>query len=57
MPKESEKHEGTWLQWTHHYQSGVEYRDSLDETWVTMTKELVASEKVHLIAYNETEKT
>ncbi len=56
MPEESELHEGTWLQWPHHYQYGMAYRNSLDATWVTMTKELVTSETVHLIAYNQTEK-
>ena len=56
MPAESEPHEGTWLQWPHHYQYGMAYRNSLDATWVAMTKELVTSEKVHLIAYNQTEK-
>ncbi|MEW7278242.1 agmatine deiminase family protein [Aquimarina sp. 2201CG1-2-11] len=56
MPEESEPHEGTWLQWPHHYQYGVAYRNRLDETWVSMTKELVSSENVHIIAYNQTEK-
>lgn len=56
MPEESEPHEGTWLQWPHHYQYGVAYRNSLDPTWVAMTQTLVTSEKVHIIAYNETEK-
>ena len=56
MPKESELHEGTWLQWPHHYQYGIEYRNSLDATWVLITKELVSSENVHIIAYNQTEK-
>lgn len=56
MPEESETHEGTWLQWPHHYQYGVTYRKSLDQTWVSMTKELVSSEKVHIVAYNQTEK-
>jgi agmatine deiminase len=57
MPDEAKPHEGTWLQWPHHYQYGTTYRTRLDATWVTMTKELVASEKVHIIAYNATEKT
>lgn len=57
MPEESELHEGTWLQWPHHYQYGVTFRDRLDATWVTMTKTLVQSEKVFLVAYDETEKT
>lgn len=56
MPEESEKHEGTWLQWPHHYQHGVEYRNALDAAWITMTKELETSENVHIIAYNEVEK-
>ncbi len=56
MPEESEPHEGTWLQWPHHYQYGVTYRQRLDPTWVAMTKELVSSETVHIIAYNDTEK-
>lgn len=56
MPEESEPHEGTWLQWPHHYQYGIEYRNSLDPTWVAMTKALISGENVHIIAYNETEK-
>lgn len=56
MPEESEPHEGTWLQWPHQYQYGTAYRNGLDQTWVSMTKELVSGEKVHIIAYNETEK-
>jgi agmatine deiminase len=56
MPEESSPHEGTWLQWPHQYQFGLEYRTSLDPTWVAMTQALIASENVHIIAYNETEK-
>lgn len=56
MPEESEPHEGTWLQWPHQYQYGIGYRNSLDATWVAMTKALVTSENVHIVAYNETEK-
>ncbi len=56
MPEESEIHEGTWLQWPHQYQYGITYRNRLDATWVAMTKELVTSENVHLIVYDETEK-
>tara|TARA_B100000508_G_scaffold141064_1_gene145800 strand:- start:1412 stop:2524 length:1113 start_codon:yes stop_codon:yes gene_type:complete len=56
FPEESEAHEGTWLQWPHHYQYGKKFRDYLDPTWVAMTKELITSEKVHIVAYNETEK-
>lgn len=56
MPEETEPHEGTWLQWPHHYQYGITYRKNLEPTWIYMTKELVTSEKVHIIAYNQTEK-
>ena len=55
MPEESERHEGTWLQWPHHYQYGIAYRNSLDSTWVAMTRELVTSEKVHLVVYDQIE--
>lgn len=57
MPEESETHEGTWLQWPHEYQYGVTYRNRIDQTWVDMTKELVTSEKVHLVVYDATEQT
>jgi agmatine deiminase len=56
MPEESDPHEGTWLQWPHQYQYGKAYRNSLDATWISMTKELVSSERVHIIAYNQIEK-
>ncbi|MFM2267363.1 MAG: hypothetical protein RL757_804 [Bacteroidota bacterium] len=57
MPEESSAHEGTWLQWGHQYQYGATYRNRIDATWVAMTKELVTSEKVHIIAYDTAEKT
>jgi agmatine deiminase len=57
MPEESAPHEGTWLQWPHQYQYGNDYRDDLDETWVAMTKSLIGSEKVHIIAFDSTEKS
>lgn len=57
MPGETSLHEGTWLQWPHQYSYGTAYRNSLDATWVAMTAALVNSEKVHIIAYNTTEKT
>jgi agmatine deiminase len=56
MPEESEEHEGTWLQWPHEYQYGVTYRNRLDATWVAMTQALVGSEKVHIVAYDQTER-
>jgi agmatine deiminase len=57
MPDESEQHEGTWLQWPHQFQYGNTYRNRLDATWVAMAKALVAGEKVHLVAFNTTEKS
>lgn len=57
MPDETQPHEGTWLQWPHQYQYGTTYRNRLDATWVAMTKALVQGEKVHIIAYNSTEKS
>lgn len=56
MPDESVTHEGTWLQWPHHYQYGTTYRNRIESTWLDMTKALKANEKVHIIAYNTTEK-
>lgn len=56
MPHEAELHEGTWLQWPHHYEYGIDYRNSLDATWIAMTKALQGGEKVHIIAYDEQEK-
>ena len=57
FPDETELHEGTWLTWPHHYTYGTAYRNSLDATWVAMTKALVPGERVHIIAYNTTERT
>lgn len=57
MPPEHELHEGTWLQWPHQYEYGSLYRNRLDATWVAMTQALVGGEKIHIIAYNNTEKT
>lgn len=56
MPAEWATHEGTWLQFPHQYQYGTTYRNRLIDTWVSMTKELVGGEKVHVIAYNATHK-
>lgn len=56
MPEESEEHEGTWLQWPHHYQYGMSYRDDVESTWIDMTRALVNSENVHIIVYNDEEK-
>ena len=57
MPSENLPHEGTWLQWPHQHEYGLAYRSSLDTTWVAMTKALVQSENVHIIAYDNTEQS
>lgn len=56
FPEESGQHEGTWLQWPHQYQHGKTYKKRVEQTWIDMTKALQANEKVHIIAYDETEK-
>lgn len=55
FPDESEEHEGTWLQWPHHYEYGLSYRNENDATWVAMTDALQENEKVFIIAYNTNE--
>ncbi|MFZ1632703.1 MAG: agmatine deiminase family protein [Chitinophagales bacterium] len=56
LPGETSQHEGTWLQWPHHYTYGMTYRNRLDQTFIDMTAALVGSEKVFIVAYNNTEK-
>jgi len=56
FPEESAPHEGTWLQWPHHHQHGITYRNRVEKTWIDMTKALQTNEKVHIIAYDESEK-
>lgn len=55
IPPESGEHEGTWLIWPHQYTYGLSYREEIEPIWVSMTKALVSGEKVHIIAYDETE--
>lgn len=58
FPGEWEIHEGTWLIWPH--DKGViasEYVDMIDDIWITMTKALHTGERVHIVAYNEDERT
>ncbi len=57
MPAEHLPHEGTWLQWPHHHEYGVTFRNRLDSTWVAMTAALVTGEKVHIVAYDATEES
>ncbi|MBR4312861.1 MAG: agmatine deiminase family protein [Bacteroidaceae bacterium] len=58
FPGEWEPHEGTWLIWPHDYGIIIpEYVDMIDDIWVTMTKALHTGEKVHIVAYNDDERT
>lgn len=56
MPTEDETHEGTWLQWPHRHQYGIEYQNNLEPTWIAMTEALSPHEKVHIIVYDKFEK-
>lgn len=56
MPSEEAAHEGTWLQWPHNYTYGFGAND-FEPTWIQMTEALITGENVHIIAYNNTEKT
>lgn len=56
FPGEWEVHEGTWIIWPHNYGVIVsEYVDMIDDIWVTMTKALHTGERVHIVAYNESD--
>ena len=58
FPGEWEEHEGTWLIWPHNY--GVitpKYVDMIDDIWVTMTKSLHTGERVHIVVYNDNERS
>ena len=57
LPEESSPHQGTWLQWPHPYEYGNAYRKAIEPTWVSMTKGLVASEKVNIIVYDNSIKS
>ncbi len=55
MPEEIAEHERTWLQWPHNNTYPPFWREDLEPGWIEMTRELEAGEKVHIIAYDETE--
>lgn len=57
FPSEESDHEGTWLTWPHHYTYGKEYRNQVEEVWIEMAYALHTGERVHIIAYNQTEQT
>ena len=56
MPDESAPHEGTWLQWPHHFTYGFNYRNQIESSWVELTEVLIQSENVHIIVYNQNER-
>ncbi|WP_315078161.1 agmatine deiminase family protein [uncultured Clostridium sp.] len=56
FPAEEREHEGTWLSWPHYYTYGKKYRDDVEGIWLEMVDALYTGEKVHIIAYNGTEK-
>ncbi len=55
MPEEIAPHEGTWLQWPHNHTYPPYWREDLEPSWIEMTRELVAGENVHIIAYDSDE--
>ena len=55
FPSEDKGHEGTWLNWPHHYTYGLEYRQELEPIWIQMADSLHEGENIHIIAYNEKE--
>lgn len=57
MPEESAEHEGTWLQWPHRFTYGASHLEKLEPIWVAMTEALAAGERVHIIVYNQSERT
>lgn len=57
MPEESARHEGTWLQWPHDRTYGPEHVDGLEPAWIEMTRALQSGEKVHIVAYDATERS
>ncbi|MBE5107597.1 agmatine deiminase family protein [Bacillus thuringiensis] len=56
FPSEKSVHEGTWLQWPHRYTYGEDYKKELEHIWIEMAAQLSEGEKVHIVAYNQTEK-
>ena len=53
---EDAPHEGTWLARPHRHTYGTAYRDSIEPVWVAMAAALSGGERVHIIAYDETER-
>lgn len=69
FPGEEVEHEGTWLAWPHKYaykqayyfgEDGIDgeaYVEIMEPTWIEITKALHTGETVHIIVYNEEERS
>jgi len=55
FPSEETMHEGTWLNWPHHYTYGIEHREEIEPIWIAMTSALHKGENVHIVVYNDFE--
>lgn len=55
MPEEADEHEGTWLQWPHNNLYGPWFIEDVEPTFIAMTQNLQAGEKVHIIATDNSE--
>ncbi|NOQ71082.1 MAG: agmatine deiminase family protein [Crocinitomix sp.] len=55
MPSEETVHEGTWLQWPHDH-TYANHIARHDATFIEITRALHTGERVHIIAFDETEK-
>lgn len=55
-PGEESLHSATWLTWPHEFTYGKSYKKEVEPIWIEMTKQLISSETVNIIAYNEKEK-
>ena len=57
MPDEEHLHEGTWLQWPHNNGWDNNHVARYESSWVEMTRALHTGETVHIVAYDQAEKS
>lgn len=55
FPAEDVAHEGTWLNWPHHYTYGMDYREEVEPIWIEMVAALHDGERIHIVAYDAVE--
>lgn len=55
FPAEDAAHEGTWLNWPHHYTYGMDYREEIEPIWIEMVAALHRGERIHIVAYDAVE--